>query len=498
MKNIINKLATVAVFAVLLSSCKPELAIPTASIGKLNLTSYVAIGNSLTAGYQSNGLSYEGQKSSYANILAEQFKIVKPDLVFKTPYVDPASVGCGAPTITVTPPISLTNPFALLTTPTITIDIKGTAPFSLQSLPNCKGVVSLSPAVSQPSGDLSIIIDPTTTGYNASTNSVSVSFAGSSILTGGFPDIKTAPSIYYSANNPGPYNNMGVPGARCVDVNLVGFGGSSLIKVSGATFTQSNPFFSRFAKDQANSSMLSDAMLLNPTFFSLFIGNNDVLLWASQGGATGTGTSTITANADFSNSIDVIVNTLMTTANQGVIVNVPQITGAAFFTFMPTSDMPPKTSYYIVDENNVVRLMQSDEMVLLTIPQDSVICYGMGATAGYPIPKRYTLTRNQIAQATTAIDGYNVKIKAVAEAKGLAFFDMNGFTKANIGGSVYNSMDLNGEFVTGGIFSLDGLHLTARGYAAVTNEIIKAINAKYESTIPGCDLTKIYGVPFPK
>lgn len=497
MKNIINKLATVAVFSVLLSSCKPELAIPTASIGNLNLTSYVAIGNSLTAGYQSNGLSYEGQKSSYANILAEQFKLVKPDLVFKTPYVDPASVGCGAPAIT-TNPANLGNPLALLLTPTITIDIKGTAPYSLQSLTNCKGVTSLSPAVSSPMGDLSIIIDPTTSGYNASTNSVSVSFAGSSILTGGFPDIKTAQSIYYSANNPGPYNNMGVPGARCVDVNLAGFGGPSLISVSGVTFTQSNPFFSRFAKDQTTSSMLSDAMLLNPTFFSLFIGNNDVLLWASQGGATGTGTSTITANADFSNSIDVIVNTLMTTANQGIIVNVPQITGAAFFTFMPTSDMPPKTSYYIVDENSAVRLMQADEMVLLTIPQDSVLCYGMGATAGYPIPKKYTLTRNQINQATTAIDGYNVKIKAIAEAKGLALFDMNGFTKANIGGSVYNSMDLNGDFVTGGIFSLDGLHLTARGYAAVANEMIKVINAKYGSTIPGTDLTKIYGVPFPK
>ena len=73
MKNIINKLGTVAALGVLLSSCKPELAIPTASIGKLNLTSYVAIGNSLTAGYQSNGLSYSGQKASYANILAEQF-----------------------------------------------------------------------------------------------------------------------------------------------------------------------------------------------------------------------------------------------------------------------------------------------------------------------------------------------------------------------------------------------------------------------------------------
>lgn len=219
MKNIVNKLIIVTAFGVLLSSCKPELAIPTASIGKLNLSSYVAIGNSLTAGYASNGLCYEGQNSSYANALAEQFKLVKPDLVFKTPFIDPSSVGCGAPAITTIPTLNLTNPFALLLTPNITINIKGTAPFSLQSLPNCKGVTSLSPAVSASSGDLSVILDPNSPNFDASTNSYSVSFAGSAILTG-FPDIKTAPSIYYSANYPGPYNNMGVPGARCVDVAL--------------------------------------------------------------------------------------------------------------------------------------------------------------------------------------------------------------------------------------------------------------------------------------
>jgi GDSL-like Lipase/Acylhydrolase len=498
MKNISNKLVIVAAFGSLLSSCKPDLAIPTASIGSLNLTSYVAIGNSLTAGYQSNGLSYEGQKSSYVTILAEQFKLVKPDLVFKTPYVDQASIGCGAPGITIEPP--LTNIGAVVTS-NVTITIKGTAPYTIQSLPKCNGGSSLAPAPAMDHGDLSIILDPTQSDYDASTNSYSKTFAGSSIITGGFPNIKTAPSIY---NTAGPFNNMGVSGARCVDVNRVGFGGPSLIKIDQAliltdinkAIIQSNPYFSRFAKDQTTSSMLSDAMLLNPSFFSLFIGNNDVLLWASQGGVSGTGTSTITPVQEFSDSIDVIVNTLLTSAKQGVIINVPQITGAAFFTFMPTKDMPAKTDCYIVDETNAVRLMHADEMILLTVPQDSVICHGMGKTAAYPIPKKYTMTTAQIAQATTAIDAYNVHIKSLADANNLAFFDMNGFTKANQSGSKYNGMDMNGTFVTGGIFSLDGLHLTARGYAAVANEIIKVINTKYNSTIPGTDLTKIYGVPF--
>src|SRR5690606_34379504 len=46
------------------------------SRGSLDLSKYVAVGNSLTAGYQDNGLYLEGQVYSYPNILANQFSFV--------------------------------------------------------------------------------------------------------------------------------------------------------------------------------------------------------------------------------------------------------------------------------------------------------------------------------------------------------------------------------------------------------------------------------------
>ncbi len=484
MKKITNYTIAFAASVALLGSCKPELAIPTASKGDLNLTSYVAIGNSLTSGYQNNGLFYEGQKSSYVNQLANQFKLVQPDLVFNTPFVDPSSVGCGAPTITIEPALDITNFGALLTT-TFSLTIVCTAPYTLQTVKSPCGAESLAPAPSAVHGDPSVIFDPSTQGYDANLGGVK---PAPFMITSGFPNIKTAPSIYPAK---GPFQNMGVAGAKCIDVNRHGFGGSSLITLSGLSITQANPFFSRFAKDQATSSMLSDAMLMKPSFFSLFIGNNDVLLWASQGGVSGVGTSSITPVSEFKDSINSMIKTLMTTATQGIIINVPQITGAAFFTYMPA-----KTSYWIVDETGAKRQMQASEMVLLTVPQDSINCYGMGATQGYPIPKKYTLTNAQIAMATNAIDGYNAHLKAVADAKGLAFFDMNGFTKANQNGTHYNGMEITGTFVTGGLFSLDGLHLTPRGYAAVANEMVKVINEKYHSTLPGIDLSTYNGVNF--
>jgi hypothetical protein len=497
MKNITNYTIAFAASVALLGSCKPELAIPTATKGDLNLTSYVSIGNSLTAGYQNNGLFYEGQKSSYANQLANQFKLVQPDLVFNTPFVDPNSAGCGAPSLSIKPALDINNPGALLTS-TFTLSIIVTAPYTLQTVSSPCGDASLAPAPGAVHGDPSVIFNPSTNGYDANMGGVKITFAGSSLLlsptTSNISTIKTAPSIYStSATNPGPYHNMGVAGARCIDVNKAGFGGDNLITISGTTMTQSNPFFSRFAKNKATSSMLSDAMIMKPSFFSLFIGNNDVLLWASQGGVSGVGTSTITPVQEFSDSIDHIVSTLMTTATQGIIVNVPQITGAAFFTYMK-----PDVTKYIVDENGSPRLMTTSDMLLLTVPQDSLTCglAGFGLSSSYPIPKKYTLTANQVAMATNAIDSYNVHLKQVADAKGLAFFDMNGFTKANQNGSQYNGMALTGTFVTGGLFSLDGLHLTPRGYAAVANEMVKVINERYHSTLPGIDLTTYNGVSF--
>jgi hypothetical protein len=45
--------------------------------GVANFSKYVALGNSLTSGYSDGALFIEGQKVSYTNIMAEQFKTVR-------------------------------------------------------------------------------------------------------------------------------------------------------------------------------------------------------------------------------------------------------------------------------------------------------------------------------------------------------------------------------------------------------------------------------------
>jgi hypothetical protein len=59
-----------------LASCDPEIDTPTPTTdGKVDLTKFIAIGNSLTAGYASNGLYLEGQKVAYPVLIAQQFKL---------------------------------------------------------------------------------------------------------------------------------------------------------------------------------------------------------------------------------------------------------------------------------------------------------------------------------------------------------------------------------------------------------------------------------------
>jgi hypothetical protein len=56
---------------------------------------------------------------------------------------------------------------------------------------------------------------------------------------------------------------------------------------------------------------------------------------------------------------------------------------------------------------------------------------------------------------------------------------------------------MNTQFVTGGIFSLDGIHLTPLGNALLANEFIRAINMKFGSTIPKINATNYKGIMFP-
>ena len=68
---------------------------------------------------------------------------------------------------------------------------------------------------------------------------------------------------------------------------------------------------------------------------------------------------------------------------------------------------------------------------------------------------------------------------------------------SKMSGIQFDGVKYTATFVTGGAFSLDGVHLTGRGYGVIANEFIQAINKQYKSTLPVVNVNNYSGVKFP-
>ena len=430
-----------------LSSCKTSFTPPTPTKGSIDPTRFVAIGSTMTAGYADGALSYQTQQNSFVNLMAGQFKLVGSGS-FNQPLVSSNSIGVGS---------------------------SGAAPLKMGYATDCLGVTSLSPVPAANNGDVSIF----------------------------------STSVYSSQ---GPFNNMGVPGAKVITIIAAGYGNPA----NGAG--NYNPFFYRMAANPATSSILSDATALNPTFFSLLIGTDDVLSYAMAGGAT----DSITSTANFTAALNVIVNGMTANGAKGVIGNIPDLLSMPFFTTIPYNGLAldsnnaslmnlvynTRNIYFHIGNNPFlimdpsapygVRLLKSDEYLLLDAPLDSIKCDGLGSYYR-GIPNQYVLTESEIAKIQAAISSYNSIIQATAQAKGLAFVDLNAFFKSVSAqsGIVYNAVAMNAQFVKGGIFSLDGIDLNPIGQAMLANQYINAINLKFGATIPQLNATAYQGIIFP-
>ena len=121
-----------------------------------------------------------------------------------------------------------------------------------------------------------------------------------------------------------------------------------------------------------------------------------------------------------------------------------------------------------------------------------------GLTPYSPIENQYVLDANEVALTKDYVTSYNNTITSIAASKGIAVNDMYTFlNNIKAHGLVVDGVSLSSAYISGGIFSLDGVHLTPRGYSVVANEFIKAINKQYGSNIPLANVADYRGVKFP-
>ena len=142
----------------------------------------------------------------------------------------------------------------------------------------------------------------------------------------------------------GSFNNLGVPGAKSYHLVAPGYG-----NLAGVPVGKANPYYARFATSPSTT-ILADALMQNPTFFSLFIGGNDVLGFATSGGdgvnQTGNfdpstyGASDITDPNVFANVYNGLAQQLTANGAKGVVANLPYVTALPYFTTVPYNPLP--------------------------------------------------------------------------------------------------------------------------------------------------------------
>lgn len=359
---------------------------------------------------------------------------------------------------------------------------------------------------------------------------------------------------------PGPYNNMGVPGAKSFHLLAPGYG-----NIGNLALGLANPYFVRMASSP-NASVIEDALAANPTFFSLWIGANDVLGYATSGGD---GSDPITSKPMFDGSLGAIVGALASTGAKGIIGNIPNVLFGAFFTTVPYAPLDPSNpdyaeqipllnaayaqlnqafAYLGVPERSVVfstteaspvvihdesianitpqlfqvlvaggldagtagilsaqygQSRQANETDLLLLTSQTVIAelnmeyfqqlVAIGVpqeTAGqlsvngltYPLSDEWVLLQSEQDEIVEATDMFNQTIQQLGTNAGLAFFDAHTLMN-DIEQNGYSSdgFTVTSDLIFGGLTSLDGLHLTARGNAIVANEMMKVIDATFDS-----------------
>ena len=101
----------------------------------------------------------------------------------------------------------------------------------------------------------------------------------------------------------------------------------------------------------------------------------------------------------------------------------------------------------------------------------------------YPMEDKWVLTPEEQLEIKEATDAYNITIASIANANdNVALVDLNSIlTEASTMGIDFDGFNLNTDLVTGGTVSLDGFHLTARGYAFMANKFLEAIDSAFGS-----------------
>lgn len=304
-----------------------------------------------------------------------------------------------------------------------------------------------------------------------------------------------APTIAPRATEPGqprnfglprPYNNLAVPAATVEDALNRQTGGYHDLVLRG------------------RGSQVAQAVSLGPTFVTLWIGNNDVLGAVLRGRAVDG--VTLTPVAAFQSAYEQVVAALKGTGAFVVAANVPDVTSIPFATTLRPVVSDPLTGAPVLANGQPVPLLGPTGPLptgsLVTLAASTLLADGVGVPAaqggtGLPLPDEVILDPAEVAAIRDRVAAFNRVIRETCQAASIPVLDVHALLgELTTRGREVGGVVLHGAFLTGGVFSYDGVHLTDLGYAVVANEWIGLINAS-GGRVPLVDLGPFLGVAPP-
>jgi lysophospholipase L1-like esterase len=494
-----NKIIYLAILAAGFAACEPEfeneLSNGNYSAGDADFSSYVAIGNSLTAGYMDGTVSRVGQQYSYPNLLAQQFAIVGGGAFTQPSYAeDVNNVGgfsgvAGSTRLVIDASAGGPEPINMPSTVTLTPQAMA---YNNMGVPGAKSFHLLAPgyAAANPyfarhatSPTATVLGDAMTKNPTFFTNWIGSNDVLSYATSGGTGVNQAGNTNFATYGNNDITDPTAFAGVYSTIINTLTANGAKGVVATIPNVT-AIPFFTTVPYNPLTATTIGQ-------------GNQAAGVAAIQ-----------QANAFYAQLDQILtafgagdrINLLSETGANPLLIRdeaLPnmsaQITGAAL--------MNPQTApiaTFLGQTFGQARQATANDLILLT----TRLVIGT-APAGvpapfnafgisYPLQDQHVLTADEVNQVNTATTAFNNSIRSIAASKGLAVADMNAIMNQLISGlrtdngQIYtaNYFSPNPNNLSTVLFSLDGVHPNARGYAVVANEILKVINNHYNAKLP--------------
>ncbi|WP_118839409.1 SGNH/GDSL hydrolase family protein [Salinibacter ruber] len=375
---------------------------------------YVSIGNSITAGFQSGGISPQTQTDSYAVLLSQQM-----ETEFSVPLL--RSPGCPSPLIQF---------------------------FDANSFPDPQRPPNAPPCAQR---------EPT-------------------------PPLVT--------------NNVAVPNATVLDV----------ITNDMAQGASPNALTQFLLGDRTQIEAAREA---NPTFATVWIGNNNVL------GPAVNGTADVTAPNEFESRYTSMLDSLTSFGDLqgGVLVGVANVAFTPFFSPGPVYFGLDQQGQFPQNFNVASNCDTQDPNTDLTplVPLEygfsligqAIQNPGQTVTLDCQAANTPVLTLTEVSTIAGTVQQYNAFIQQQAQQRDLAYFNPNTVLAplyTNEDGDQDPTNDLIPKFPDrdsdqpfGQFFSLDGIHPSSATHRVITNRLITTINNKYNTSLQTIDAPDVPG-----